>query len=351
MWQDSDSKPNPLHAHSPFSRTVPAVFNHSPTSKIMKRSFTGGLVHSANKSPLPIGTLVALSIAAWGVASAQNLGAPTEWTNAADNGSWHSGSVPAASGATPEVGNPRIALPGLPGQASPIVIPVQNPATLATTSEFGSVPRGPATDTAETLAGWMPRTWPGQMTVAMAMVAAGIEKSETAAGPDTTTLDADSKCFSLALRVGQRIKEDPSSLLEVTASEVASNPTCACEVVKAALTAAKADPDMVAQVVEASALASPESLRIIAQCAIAVAPEALAKVQAVLARLDPGAGNGKGKGGAKDAKASMEKGGMEKAGIEEAPMTPPPNPLDLPPPLIPPVIVIHVTDPGGMPRR
>ena len=44
-------------------------------------------------------------------------------------------------------------------------------------------------------------------------------------------------------------------------------------------------------------------------------------------------------------------GGMEKAGIEEAPMTPPPNPLDLPPPLIPPVIVIHVTDPGGMPRR
>ena len=290
------------------------------------------------KLPVRIGTLVALCVGVCRVACAQDLGTSLEWTNQLDIGAWPGGSAPALNGAAPLLGNPRIAPAGMPAANTPLVIPVQNPATLGTANEFGSVPRAHAGG--EGLAGWMPPTWPGQMTVAMAMVAAGVEKSPTASKPDTDALDADSKCFSLALRVGQRVKDDPSSLLEVAAKEVAANPTCACEVVKAALTAAKPNPDTVARVVEATALASPESLRLVAQCAIAVEPAALAKVQAVLARLDPNGGKSKHQGGDKDAKESAEKASLET----------PPNPLDLPP-REKPVIPTPVSNPGGWQYR
>ncbi len=290
------------------------------------------------KLPVRIGTLGALCVGVCGVACSQDLATSLEWTGRPGNGVW-----PATPASTPTVpGNPRIAPPGPPAQSAPLVIPVQNPATLGTADEFGSVPRvSRSENSTDASAGWTQRQWPGQMTVAMAMLAAGVENTKSSASPETTSLDEGSQCFSLALRVGQRIKEDPASLLEVAAAEVAANPKCACEVVKAALTAKKVSADTVAHLVEACAHASPESLRMIAQCAIAVEPDALDKVQAVLARLDPNGGETKKKGGAKDAKASLEK----------AALTPPPDPLDLPPPIEPPVIIIPVTDPNGLRYR
>ena len=282
------------------------------------------------KLPVRIGTLVALCACSSSVAMAQNLAESLDSPSASDRPAWR---VDPGSAST------RIAPAGQPESPPAIVIPVQNPATLGTADELGSVPRGPATDGAESLPGWMQRTWPGQMTVAMALVAAGVEHDGSAAeSAQDAALDQGSECFSLALRVGQKIKDDPNSLLETVAAEVSSNPGCACEVVKSALTAASPDSDTVAQVVEAAAIASPESLRIVAQCAIAVRPESLPKVQAILARLDPNGGSA-GKGGAKDAKATIEK----------AVLQPPPDPLDriiiVPPPPPPP----PVTDPNPVP--
>lgn len=89
---------------------------------------------------------------------------------------------------------------------------------------------------------------------------------------------------------------------------------------------------------ETAVTTAPEHLRLISQCAIAAAPEALAEVQALLAKLDPGSGES-GKS-AKGAKAAAVDAAQLKKPDETAP-----NPLDLmpfqfggAPPLVPSVV-------------
>lgn len=276
------------------------------------------------------GTLALVFAGVCELTCAQDLAAPLEPGARAEVGAWQ------APSAVDAPGKVQIAPAGLPRRAPEVVFPVQDPATLGMADEFGSVPGGAGGGEApEGLAGWERRAWPGQMTVALAMMAAGVAAADSAA-VETESLDENSDCYSLALRVGQRVKEDRAALLEVVTLEAAANTACACEVVKAALVAAEADPETVAQVVEAVAVAAPETMRMVAQCAIAVSPDSLGRVQAVLARLDPNGASGKA-GDSKDAKASLAK----------AALTPAPDILDLPPPMIPPLIVIPVTDPLG----
>jgi len=149
------------------------------------------------------------------------------------------------------------------------------------------------------------------------------------AGKSEKTTD----CSSLALSVEQRVKLDPSKVLEVVELEVGSNPGCACEIVKTAIKASEATAEQVVAIVETAIHVSPESMRIVSQCAIAAMPESIAGVQALLARLDPNAGetgySAKSAKGGKDAKV---------ASIVAPPL---PNPLDLPPagpPLPPPPV-------------
>lgn len=138
-----------------------------------------------------------------------------------------------------------------------------------------------------------------------AAVAAGISGTEASAGnlsmglallSATYGAPAESGgttgCAAVALTVRQRVKLDPSAVLGIVGEEITTHNTCACEVVKAALTATGADAALASRIVEAAATAAPESMRLAAQCAIAAVPEALAEVQAVLARLDPGGGEG-----------------------------------------------------------
>lgn len=126
-------------------------------------------------------------------------------------------------------------------------------------------------------------------------------------------------CLKLSLSVKQIVAAEQSKVLEIVATEVSSAPTCSCEIVKAAIEGSNASVDTVAAIVEAAATAAPEQMRLIAQCAVAVAPDALAKVQAVLAKLDPNLGeSGTSTKSSKDSKAP--------AG-EVAAM---PNPLDFP---------------------
>ena len=130
------------------------------------------------------------------------------------------------------------------------------------------------------------------------------------------SVSAEVDCLKLALTVKQLVTNEQSKVLEIVAKEVSAAPSCACEVVKAAIEGSQAEPKTVAAIVEAAANAAPEQMRLIAQCAVAVAPDALAEVQAVMAKLDPNRGEGD----------QSSKSGKEPAG-EVAAM---PNPLDLP---------------------
>jgi len=126
-------------------------------------------------------------------------------------------------------------------------------------------------------------------------------------------------CLQLSLSVKHAVAAEQSKVLEIVATEVSAAPDCACEIVKAAIEGSSAKPATVAAIVETAATAAPEHLRLISQCAVAVAPDALAQVQAVLAKLDPNRGkSGPNTKSAKDAKAPA----AEVAAI--------PNPLDFP---------------------
>jgi len=155
-------------------------------------------------------------------------------------------------------------------------------------------------------------------------------------GKASTTSD----CGTISLSVEQQTKLDVARVLEIVEAEVSSNPTCACEVVKAAIKASEADVQLVVAICETAINAAPDSMRIISQCAIATMPESIAEVQALLARIDPNSGDGdiySSKDSAKSAKSSKDAKGAKVASIS-APM--PPDPLDRPylPPPPPPVI-------------
>jgi hypothetical protein len=136
------------------------------------------------------------------------------------------------------------------------------------------------------------------------------------------SLSAEVDCLKLFVSVKHATIAEPSKVLEIVSDEVTAAPGCACEIVKAAIEGIQAKPKTVAAIVEAAVIAAPEQMRLISQCAVAVAPDALAEVQAVLAKLDPNRGeSGYSAKGAKSAKASQPPVG------EVAAM---PNPLDFP---------------------
>jgi hypothetical protein len=145
-------------------------------------------------------------------------------------------------------------------------------------------------------------------------------------------------CQSIALSVEQRVKLDPSKVLEIVGLEAGANPDCSCEIVKTAIKASEADANQTVAIAEAAIHASPESMRIISQCAIAAMPESIAGVQSLLARLDPNCGEtGYSSKSAKSAKSAKV------AAITAPPL---PNPLDRPPPPIlppPPIFPPPVT--------
>jgi hypothetical protein len=152
-------------------------------------------------------------------------------------------------------------------------------------------------------------------------------------------------CPAIALSVEQRIKLDPSKVLETVETEISSNSGCACEVVKAAIRASHADVGLTADIVETAITAAPETMRIVSQCAIAQVPEALSTIQALLAKLDPNSGDGYS---AKSSKSGKEVLSAKSAKAVKPPVVDNGNPLDLPPlgpPLMPPPIVVPpVTD-------
>jgi hypothetical protein len=119
-------------------------------------------------------------------------------------------------------------------------------------------------------------------------------------------------------------------------------------VVKAAIQGTEADSKLVASIVETAATAAPEKMRLVSQCAVAVAPEALGDVQAVMSRLDPNLGeasdSSKSAKGAKDVAVQPAWNPLDFPG--QGPVGPTPGgpgglsvlPPGLPPGTVPPII-------------
>jgi hypothetical protein len=154
------------------------------------------------------------------------------------------------------------------------------------------------------------------LTENLALLSANYREAATSTTPE--------KCPDLALAVTTRINHDSSALLEIVQAETATNPSCVCEIVKAAIQTTDGEVPQVLAIVETAVTTAPEHLRLISQCAIAAAPNALTEVQALLAKLDPGSGES-GKS-AKGAKAAAVDAAQLKTPDETAP-----NPLDLSP--------------------
>jgi len=131
-------------------------------------------------------------------------------------------------------------------------------------------------------------------------------------------------CIEVAATLKAAIVENPEQVLAFVEIQTAETPGCACEIVKTAIEATYADVELVANIVETAILAAPDQMRIIFQCAIAVAPDALPAVQAVLAKLDPNSGESYS---SKSAKYSGKSGKEVSPMQEEAAIA---NPLDFP---------------------
>ena len=155
---------------------------------------------------------------------------------------------------------------------------------------------------------------------------------------------AEDSCASQSLALKGAIASAPSDLLQLVEAKVSASPGCSCEIVKTAIEVTQADAKTVAAIVRVASSAAPDQMRLIAQCALAVAPDALADVQAVLAELDPN--GGKSGTSAKDSKDSKDAKEPQVADTwnpldppGSPPGTPPPPPLPPGPPTgFPPII-------------
>lgn len=127
-------------------------------------------------------------------------------------------------------------------------------------------------------------------------------------------------CYKVSTAVKKAVTAQPDKVLELVASQVAQNESCACEVVKAAIVASDADKALVANIVETAVTAAPSKMRIIGQCAVAVAPDALAQVQAVITKYGAVGGDS----------GYSAKGGDEKGGKSVVTPSVAQNPLDFP---------------------
>ena len=80
-------------------------------------------------------------------------------------------------------------------------------------------------------------------------------------------------CDKIAARVREAIEQEPQKVLVIVEDNMVANETCACEIVKAAILASKADAEMVKQIVKTAVNVAPNRAALIAECASAVAPD------------------------------------------------------------------------------
>ena len=146
----------------------------------------------------------------------------------------------------------------------------------------------------------------------------------------------------MANLVKKQIEADADNILKIVEQQTAAHASCSCEIVKSAILTAEADKKLVGQIVATAIEAAPEQMNLVTSCAVAVAPDALAEIKAVLSKLNPKALAKKGNDPAAGAKDTKEVIASDKVK----------NPLDGPylipglPPIHPP-IVPAISSPSG----
>lgn len=83
-----------------------------------------------------------------------------------------------------------------------------------------------------------------------------------------------SSCEDISKDVTAAIQKDPAKVLMIVEDALVINETCACEIIKAAILASKADASLVNQIVQTGISVAPKMSGVIADCATAVAPGA-----------------------------------------------------------------------------
>jgi hypothetical protein len=89
-------------------------------------------------------------------------------------------------------------------------------------------------------------------------------------------------CRDIAEKVKAAVTAKRERVLIIVEDSIIQSDACACEIVKAAITAARAQPNLVGQIVFTAATACPAMASTIAECAVAVAPDAAANAKAAV---------------------------------------------------------------------
>jgi len=90
----------------------------------------------------------------------------------------------------------------------------------------------------------------------------------------STIWGAENPCSRLARSLAAAVRADRERVLIIVEDSIVQNETCAREIVKAAIGAARVDDDLVSQIVFTAASCSPGSASVVAECALAAAPGA-----------------------------------------------------------------------------
>lgn len=160
---------------------------------------------------------------------------------------------------------------------------------------------------------------------AFAMLPAFSNPEKSAEPIQSPSVSPVGNCHQKALSALALMPAEPEMIESLITTSVSEFPNCSCEIVKSAIEKTQAGPELVSRIVRAAIIAAPEHMRLTSQCAIAVAPDALAEVQGVLAALEGNAGeSGASAKSAKSAKSGKE-GVPAKGGGAEPPAASPAN--------------------------
>jgi hypothetical protein len=131
------------------------------------------------------------------------------------------------------------------------------------------------------------------------------------------------KCTEVITRLESEISKEPARVLLSVEDALNSNDSCACDIIKTAITASHADAKLVGEIVSTAINTVPTAASTIGECALTAAPEAAKEIKAAMQTV-LGQGDGVGK-----APISKESAGKEPIGKE--PISAGKTPIMLPP--------------------
>jgi hypothetical protein len=104
----------------------------------------------------------------------------------------------------------------------------------------------------------------------------------------TSAFSQDSTCNGIADQVTAAVSKEPGRVLMIVEDALVINEKCACEIIRAAILASKADATLLNQIVQTAISVTPKMSGVIMDCASAIAPGA-----PIINQADPSQQSGK----------------------------------------------------------